>query len=67
MLDPRTLSAIEAWFKRKTGQDVVLIAVILIFLPVQSAVREIIREFSAVGNPELVHREQPKMLGPSRG
>lgn len=31
MLNPKTLFAIEAWFKRKTGRDVVLIAVILIF------------------------------------
>src|SRR5947207_10298144 len=31
MLNPRRLSAIEAWWKRKTGQDVVLIAVVLIF------------------------------------
>ncbi len=31
MLNPTRLSAIEAWWKRKTGQDVVLIAVVLIF------------------------------------
>src|SRR5436305_11038599 len=31
MLSSKTLSAIETWFKRQTGKDVVLIAVVLIF------------------------------------
>jgi 4-amino-4-deoxy-L-arabinose transferase-like glycosyltransferase len=31
MLNPKTLSAIEAWCKRKTGQDMVLVTIILIF------------------------------------